>query len=104
VNEGAIYPVDREVTDPGEQANMVQELAVRVAFKSICAANQNADEASSPISGPRNCVDCGGEIDPKRIEAMPGAKRCVLCQSKADLLEKSKPRHVAQGVIHRQKW
>lgn len=27
------------------------------------------------------CVDCGGDIDRKRLEAIPEAERCTGCQS-----------------------
>lgn len=26
------------------------------------------------------CEDCGGEIDPKRLEALPWARLCLACQ------------------------
>ena len=28
------------------------------------------------------CIDCGDQIDPARLEAMPTAVRCLRCQSK----------------------
>lgn len=31
-------------------------------------------------SGPPRCVGCKGPIDPKRLEAIPSAKRCGPCQ------------------------
>lgn len=32
--------------------------------------------------GPQHshCVDCGMEIQPARLAAVPGASRCVMCQ------------------------
>jgi DnaK suppressor protein len=31
-----------------------------------------------------NCTDCGDEIAPKRLEAMPWVELCVECQGKLD--------------------
>lgn len=28
-----------------------------------------------------DCIDCGGEISPQRLEAVPTAHRCIGCQS-----------------------
>lgn len=30
------------------------------------------------------CVDCGGEIPPKRLAALPASARCVECQRKRE--------------------
>jgi phage/conjugal plasmid C-4 type zinc finger TraR family protein len=32
------------------------------------------------------CIRCGGEIPRRRLEAMPGATRCVSCQESEDRL------------------
>lgn len=29
----------------------------------------------------KECVDCGQEINPRRVEALPGAETCVSCQA-----------------------
>lgn len=34
------------------------------------------------------CEDCGAEINPKRLRAIPFAKRCLSCQHQAEVLEK----------------
>jgi DnaK suppressor protein len=34
------------------------------------------------------CAECGVEISEKRLQALPFAKLCVECQSRAELLEK----------------
>lgn len=34
------------------------------------------------------CEDCGAEISPGRLKALPFAKRCVSCQHQAEVLEK----------------
>lgn len=35
-----------------------------------------------------NCEDCGGEIEEKRLMAMPFAQLCIKCQRKKEELEK----------------
>jgi DnaK suppressor protein len=35
-----------------------------------------------------NCEDCGGEIEEKRLMAMPFAQLCIRCQRKKEELEK----------------
>ncbi len=30
------------------------------------------------------CVECGGEMQPKRLEAVPWARHCIECQEKQD--------------------
>jgi DnaK suppressor protein len=34
------------------------------------------------------CAECGGEINEKRLQALPFARLCVECKSKRELLEK----------------
>jgi len=34
------------------------------------------------------CEDCGAEIGPGRLRALPFAKRCLSCQQQAEVLEK----------------
>src|ERR1051326_2821150 len=38
------------------------------------------------------CVSCGNEINPKRLEAVPGTRYCIECQEKLEkgLLEEAK--------------
>jgi phage/conjugal plasmid C-4 type zinc finger TraR family protein len=45
-------------------------------------------------NGSLTCEDCGAEIPPARREALPGARRCISCQSKQD----ARPRY---GAINR---
>ncbi|WP_295451948.1 TraR/DksA C4-type zinc finger protein [uncultured Thiodictyon sp.] len=35
--------------------------------------------------GRRLCLDCGEVLSPRRLNAMPGAIRCVDCQSAVEL-------------------
>ena len=39
-------------------------------------------KAGGSHPGPRGCIDCGHEIGPARLEAMPAARRCVDCQAR----------------------
>jgi DnaK suppressor protein len=34
------------------------------------------------------CADCGGEINEKRLQALPFARLCVACKTKGELMEK----------------
>lgn len=38
--------------------------------------------ARAIAQGPKHthCIDCGMEIQPARLAAVPGASRCVMCQ------------------------
>jgi DnaK suppressor protein len=46
------------------------------------------DEALNRITSGSygRCVDCGLDIDLARLKALPAAKRCVRCESRAELL------------------
>jgi hypothetical protein len=35
-------------------------------------------------SGPVLCIDCGEEIEPARLKALPAAVRCTACQEKQE--------------------
>ena len=41
-----------------------------------------------PLSNADNsygrCVDCGVDIDPRRLLAQPAAARCIRCQAEAE--------------------
>jgi len=36
--------------------------------------------------GSHDCIDCGGKIDPARLQALPDAVRCIDCQAKKELI------------------
>lgn len=50
------------------------------------AAIAEVDEALGRIAAGTygRCVDCGGEIPPKRLAALPASARCVECQRKRE--------------------
>lgn len=58
-------------------------------FMNHFLANNHAKvvNMSTPLEGdgPRYCEDCGEEIPPERIKAIPGARRCVQCQEVYDV-------------------
>ncbi len=37
-------------------------------------------------TGSSECIDCGEQIEPNRLRAMPTAARCVACQSRHERL------------------
>ncbi len=49
-------------------------------------ALREVEEALGRIDtgGYGRCVDCGGEIPPKRLAALPASARCVECQRKQE--------------------
>lgn len=40
------------------------------------------------VDGVHCCVDCGGEIPPKRLEARPESVRCIDCKTYKEFQEK----------------
>ncbi|MCU0836474.1 MAG: TraR/DksA family transcriptional regulator [Chromatiaceae bacterium] len=55
------------------QAHVEQETALRIA--------QIRRHAVVMGTGSSRCVDCGGAIPEARRQQVPGARRCVACQS-----------------------
>jgi DnaK suppressor protein len=43
---------------------------------------------AEPGGGQRACCDCGDEIEPERLKALPYAVRCVGCQGKKERKER----------------
>ena len=44
---------------------------------------------ATPLPLPSNirgviCIECDAPIDPRRVQAMPGCKRCVDCESRSE--------------------
>lgn len=35
-----------------------------------------------------NCIECGNEINPERLEAVPHARLCIACKSREELTKK----------------
>ena len=54
----------------------MSDQAVAEAIDKIVHAGDEPVAASSD----GRCADCGGEIGAERLEALPGAVRCIRCQ------------------------
>ena len=54
--------------------------------RAIAAQLQRGRETEQPdeVDGIRYCLDCGDEINPKRLTFRPEAVRCVDCQQIKD--------------------
>jgi hypothetical protein len=50
---------------------------------------------------PHACEACGNEIPRKRLEAVPGARLCVGCQSCEDVPIKDGDRRVMNALVQR---
>jgi hypothetical protein len=78
--------------DPDPDDDLVAALLVEAAPQMTCplckerklrarpAADDGADEWQAAIL----CEVCREPIDPERVEAIPGTKRCAACQGKAE--------------------
>jgi RNA polymerase-binding protein DksA len=58
-------------------------------LQDVQAALQRIDAGEFAV-----CIDCGGEIDYKRLDAYPTAKRCYPCQRRYEQAQ-AKPRHAS---------
>lgn len=45
---------------------------------------KKAKQPKKEHTGVVECSDCGEEIPPKRVEALPNVKLCIACQTKAE--------------------
>lgn len=77
--------------DVGDQALMDLERELGISLMEMRnKRRQSIDEALTRLhEGTYGiCAECGVEISEKRLQAVPFAKLCVECQSRAELLEK----------------
>jgi DnaK suppressor protein len=77
--------------DVGDQALMDLERELGISLMEMRnRRRQSIDEALMRLhEGTYGvCAECGIEISEKRLQAVPFAKLCVECQSRAELLEK----------------
>lgn len=77
--------------DVGDQALMDLERELGISLMEMRnRRRQSIDEALTRLhEGTYGiCAECGVEISEKRLQAVPFAKLCVACQSRAELLEK----------------
>lgn len=77
--------------DVGDQALMDLERELGISLMEMRnRRRQSIDEALTRLQEGTYgiCAECGVEISEKRLQAVPFAKLCVGCQSRAELLEK----------------
>ena len=77
--------------DVGDQALMDLERELGISLMEMRnRRRQSIDEALTRLhEGTYGiCAECGIEISERRLQAVPFAKLCVECQSRAELLEK----------------
>ena len=77
--------------DVGDQALMDLERELGISLMEMRnRRRQSIDEALTRLHDGTYgiCAECGVEISEKRVQAVPFAKLCVECQSRAELLEK----------------
>ncbi len=77
--------------DVGDQALMDLERELGISLMEMRnRRRQSIDEALTRLRDGTYgmCAECGVEISEKRLQAVPFAKLCVECQSRAELLEK----------------
>ncbi len=77
--------------DVGDQALMDLERELGISLMEMRnRRRQSIDEALTRLHDGTYgiCAECGVEISEKRLQAVPFAKLCVECQSRAELLEK----------------
>ena len=77
--------------DVGDQALMDLERELGISLMEMRnRRRQSIDEALTRLQEGTYgiCAECGVEISEKRLQAVPFAKLCVECQSRAELLER----------------
>lgn len=77
--------------DVGDQALMDLERELGISLMEMRnRRRQSIDEALTRLHDGTYgiCAECGVEISERRLQAVPFAKLCVECQSRAELLEK----------------
>lgn len=67
--------------DDADLASVREEEQISRALK---AAQQKMTHNTAIPTEPVDCDDCGEEIPRKRLEAVPGATRCITCQGAAE--------------------
>lgn len=81
------------VHDSGDESLAEQLMSLNVTIASKELAELHDVEAALRRIGSRDfgvCMDCGADIDPRRLELYPTAKRCTDCQSRREYLAKDR--------------
>ena len=75
-------------------SDMVEQAVDEAVGRTACDRLTDVDGALRRIETGRygRCEECGGEIDPFRLEALPWARRCLPCQVQ---LERARPKALA---------
>ena len=72
-----------DAPDPGDEsvATLIQDLDQFDVSRDLTEL-RGLEEARARIERGTfgECIDCGGDIDFKRLQANPGASRCIRCQ------------------------
>lgn len=82
---------EQSVADPGDLSlqdatgdQQISILEIRNRMRNqLDEALRRLDEGTYGI-----CEDCGAQISPERLKAVPFARRCVNCQRQAEILER----------------
>jgi len=85
VREDTHEEIAGKVPDPGDQsvATLIADLdhadlsRDAAELRALDAARERMQEGRYGV-----CVDCGGDIPFARLQANPGAERCITCQEK----------------------
>ncbi len=70
------------MADDADKAQSLQEREVAAAISPL--VHRRDGEGPEYIDGKACCRDCGEPIPEKRLAAIPGVSRCVLCQQAAE--------------------
>lgn len=68
--------------DEADRASRLTEIENEVSVAKI------RKELQVPVNETGLCCDCGIDIEPRRLEAYPTAKRCLGCQQEYELVSK----------------
>lgn len=77
--DGHHHPAEAATDAESRERDLRAQIRVQERLERIRAARERLAAGSYGL-----CVDCGGPIPERRLEAVPDALRCVPCQSRAD--------------------
>ncbi len=62
------------------------------ALREEALSHMRLADDGAPASGDGHCIDCGDEIPPERLAAVPGTSRCTRCEVEHEASLKSQRR------------
>lgn len=74
----------------GDVADRAAEREQIIRDEALSAQARRAAADRALGAQPTRCCDCAIKLSVKRMQAAPGAKRCVDCQELTDLMRKRK--------------